>query len=90
VPHFCGQESNKIRGINVKNLQFKESRTVYVEVIAYAETGSAIGANIRQLKPETANDSQVENLATVDEEVSNLSEFERARRTSKTWSMGQD
>ena len=41
----------------------------------------------RSLKIEMPEQKQLSQMIVLDED---LSEFERARRTSKTWSMGQD
>ena len=74
----------------MNNLRVKERRVEDAGFASYADIASSVSVNFCHVNREAANDKKEDHLLMNDSDERHLSEFERARQTSKTWSMGQD
>ena len=74
----------------MNNLRVKERRVEDARFASYVDISSSVSVNFCHVNREAANDKKEDHLLMNDSDERHLSEFERARQTSKTWSMGQD
>ncbi len=74
----------------MNNTEIKKNSVVHPRTASYPAVSPSIREKICDFSLETSNDSRKDYFVTSEYDESTLSEFERARRSSKTWSMGQD
>lgn len=74
----------------MSNLQLEENRVVQARSVSFADVDSSISIDFCHMNATDANDNEGDHRAIVEGDTYKLPEFERARRISNVWSMGQD